>query len=458
MDPDTPLHTRRFMTKKGEQHPLSGGPQKGAAQIPPDTAIEVEVSYAVRRGTIRQLAQFRKINLFAFVDETGNTGSNIFDEVQPDFFTGALITKSNFDVLHRNTLCAICRRHGIESLHASALGFGPIERIAPDLLRLLKKVDARFFLSRVEKRYLAAVKLYDTFFDSGENPAANWNAYNVKVLRMILCFKVATILTEEILREFWTMLMARNEQQARAKIPEICDAILRNVHRLPDQRSREIVTEALMWSRDHPEALDIFIARRQAKNGHMPNMVAFVNLLDGLESFSKRWKRPLRKIVHDRQSQFEGSLEEWHRMFSNASEEPVNRPGETVVLRMVPGSTFEVSCSDDSAGIQVADLFLWVFRQFFTGKVLPGGSLAILSYAFRKGYQNDFSFRGVGDQIERQVQEIMERDVSPDEIEAGQRLLEKQEQLRQHLIAKYEEDNLMPYERGPTKLVAPDDE
>ena len=53
--------------------------------------------------------------MFAFVDETGNTGSNIFDEAQPDFFTGALITKSNFDALHKKTLRAICRKHDIKS-------------------------------------------------------------------------------------------------------------------------------------------------------------------------------------------------------------------------------------------------------------------------------------------------------------------------------------------------------
>ncbi len=39
-----------------------------------------------------------KLPIYAYVDETGNTGHNLFDEVQPDFFTGALITKGDFDV------------------------------------------------------------------------------------------------------------------------------------------------------------------------------------------------------------------------------------------------------------------------------------------------------------------------------------------------------------------------
>ena len=391
--------------------------------------------------------------MYAFVDETGNTGSNIFDEAQPDFFTGALVTKANFDVLHEKTIRAICRRNGFDSLHSSALGFGPIEQAAPDILRLLKKGDARFFISRVEKRYLLATKVFDTFFDSGENPGASWVAYNIRPLKLILCFKVATLLTNEIAREFWSMLMARNEKQARAKIPGICNSILERVPLLKDQRSREVVTETLAWSREHPEALDIFIARRQAKNGHMPNMVAFANLLDGLEGFSKRWKRPLKKIVHDRQSQFEGTLAEWHLMFSTASDEPIHRPGETVVLQKVVGSTFELSSSDSSPGIQVADLVLWLFRQFLAGKDIPPGSAGILEYAFKKGYQSDFSFRGVGDQVEKKYAEIMAADIPPEAMEAGQRILAENEKRKQELIALYEEDGLMPFERSHRRVI-----
>jgi hypothetical protein len=390
------------------------------------------------------------------VDETGNTGKNIFDLDQPDFFTGALITKTNFDVLHGKRLQSIAMRAGVPALHASVVGMRPIENAAGDILRLLKKIDARFFVSRVEKRYLLATKVYDTFFDSGENPAASWSAYNIKPLKMILCFKVATLITEQIARDFWEMLMARNEKTARQKIPSICEDLLAQVPALADARSREVVTETLTWSRDHPEALDIFIAGRQAKNGHMPNMVAFANLLDGLEGSSKRWRRPLKKIVHDRQSQFEGSLAEWHKMFSNASGEPIQRPGETIVFQKVAGSTFEVSASDDSAGIQIADLILWLFRQHLAGKRLPPACSQLLNYVFKKGYHSDFSFDGVGQQVEEQYRQIMAAELTPEIEQQAQRMIADNEQHRKCMIAAYEEDGLMPYQRPAVKTVGDD--
>ena len=390
--------------------------------------------------------------MFAYVDESGNTGKNIFDAEQPDFFTGALITKTNFDVLHSKRIQRIALRAGVPALHAAEVGMGPIEYAADDIFRLLKKIDARFCISRVEKRYLLATKLYDVFFDSGENPAASWSDYNIKPLRLLMCLRVATLITDEIAHDFWDMLLARNERRAREKILGICEDLLAQVPILPDRRSREIVSETLAWSRNHPEALDIFIAGRQAKNGHMPNMVAFDNLLSGLENYSKRWKHPLRKIVHDQQSQFESSLAEWHAMFSNASDEPIQRPGETIVIQKTAGSTFEVSTSDNSAGIQIADLILWLFRQRFYGKHLSEKSSRLLSYVFKKCYYSDFSFDAVGQQVEEELRQIMATKLSPEMERKAKEVMAKNEQHRQLMIAAYEEDGLMPYQRQPMKI------
>jgi hypothetical protein len=40
-----------------------------------------------------------KIPIFVYVDESGNTGKNIFDPAQPDFFTAALVSKGDFDAV-----------------------------------------------------------------------------------------------------------------------------------------------------------------------------------------------------------------------------------------------------------------------------------------------------------------------------------------------------------------------
>lgn len=386
--------------------------------------------------------------MYVFIDEAGNTGGNLFDFAQPDFLTGALITKIDFDVRRSEAVRSLCRQQGISSIHGSVIGTDAVENVAEPLLRILKDVDARFFISRVEKTYLLGTKVFDTFFDSGENAAVPQTAYNVKPLRLLLCLKVAALIDEALARSFWTMLMARSEEAAQEMVPGICNAFLERVGHLPDLRSRELVSDAFTWARDHPEAFEFTLVRRQAKQGHMPNLVAFANLLRGLEEYSRRWKRPVRRITHDRQSQFERMLHEYHRLYEEAKGMPINWFGGSMELRMVPRSEFRVSSSEESAGIQVADLLLWLFGQMVKGNPLPKASVRFLSYGLKRAYINDFSFDGVSRQLVTELEAIADHDLTPEELARGRMLVEEGERHRRLLMEQYEIDGQTPYQRG----------
>lgn len=241
--------------------------------------------------------------------------------------------------------------------------------------------------------------------------------------------------------------MEKSEARARAMIPEICQAVIDRVHYLPDARSQQVISEALAWSRDHPEGLDFYQAGRQAKKGHMPNVVSFTNLLEGLETLSSKWKRPVRLIRHDRQSQFEATLAEWHQLISNALPDPIHLPGETRVLRKVHNSDFEVSASDQSPGIQVADLILWLFKQFLSKKNMSYHSAKQLNFAMSRGMQTDFSFKGVEQAMVEQFGPMMKSNISDEQLAKARELQAHYETIRLDNIAAYDRDGLMPFER-----------
>ena len=81
------------------------------------------------------------------------------------------------------------------------------------------------------------------------------------------------------------MLLERNELKSEGGTPRRCQLLIDRVGELPDQRSQDIVRDGLAWARDNPETIHIHLDSRQARNGHMPNMVAFANLLDGLQGY-----------------------------------------------------------------------------------------------------------------------------------------------------------------------------
>jgi hypothetical protein len=179
--------------------------------------------------------------MFTYIDETGNTGGNLFDPEQPWFATIALMTKANFDVLEHSSMTSLHMALGGSDIHANSLGGQRIEWIALPLLARLKRRDGRFLISRVEKHYLAATKIVDTVFDSYENRAVPWHVYNLRPLKLILLFKLTKfVLSEQMMRMFWDSLMEKNHHRASERFVEACKAILSRVSLLPDQRSREI--------------------------------------------------------------------------------------------------------------------------------------------------------------------------------------------------------------------------
>lgn len=388
-----------------------------------------------------------KIPIYAYIDETGNTGHNLFDEVQPDFFTAALVTKGDFDIAYLAAVKTLASKFGAEALHGKELGINRLETVAADLLRLLSSSKAYFFVSRVEKRYLLATKIFDSLFDSGENAGVAWHHYNVRPLRIMLAFKLARIVDEGTARLFWKCILEPKEKVAYEMLPGVCEALQANIGQLPDERSRQVLGEGLEWARTHPESIQIHVDQKIAKQGHFPNMVAFANLLDGLENYSKMWKKRVARITHDQQSEFEKTLATWHEMFSTASAEEVRWAGETYVFQKVVGSQFEVKEDSISPGIQIADVVLWLYSQLRKGKTLPSGCQGILNYVFSHGWESDFSFVGVEKVLLERYGDIIFGPLPIEKENAARALLEQMEKARLASMARYEEDGLPPFLR-----------
>ncbi len=152
--------------------------------------------------------------MYAYVDEAGNTGKNLFDKAQPTFVTAALISREDFDISWPASVRRLADTVGLSVLHANKLDLEKTEQIASDILDIFRRMDASFFVSRVDKMFLATTKAFDTIFDSGENLAVPWQSYNVRPLRLLLMFKFCQALDEDLVKRFWACLMKTNEAKA----------------------------------------------------------------------------------------------------------------------------------------------------------------------------------------------------------------------------------------------------
>lgn len=387
--------------------------------------------------------------LFAYADESGNTGKNIFDVSQPDFFTAALVSKGDFDRQWGSRVMAVAESVGAKAIHANELGLGRLNGVADELLNIVVDADAHFFVSRVEKRYLLATKMFDVLFDSGENAAVAWHNYNFRPLKIILAFKLASIIDEEVAREFWDFILTLRRADATKKLPGICKKLKTKLVGIPDARSREVLGQGLDWVIDHPECIHVVeMEQKAAKQGHFPNLVAFMNLLRGLDSHAKARRKKIARIVHDEQSEFGKMLEYWHGLHANASPEPITWVDETWSAQLNPGSEFVIQKDEQSPGIQMADTALWLYGQWLKGKDLPPACARLLSFVLQRGFHSDFSFDGVHQAVMEQWGEVLFGPIEPEKLEAGRKMVADSERARLASMARYEADGVAPFARG----------
>ena len=378
--------------------------------------------------------------MYAYIDETGNTGSNLFDPAQPVFITAALITKTNFDLIYKRSVAALSGKLGASSLHANHLGPDKLEEIADNLLRLLKKADARFMISRIVKMDLAAFKLFDSIFDSGENRAVSWMTYNIRPLRMSLVMKVAYLLDDQLLTSFWDALMMPDEARGKEVFLGVLHELLRRVHVLPDKRSREVISQALQWAIDNPQAIHLHINTKIHRYGHLPNIAAFPEVLKAVEILSQKWNRPVIEVFHDRQSQFGPTLKTWHEITSNTSVKTYKLIGdEEIMIQKVAGSRFTLTSSDENAGIQIIDVILWLFKQVHDGKPLPKNCARLINHALGKSMYYEISMDNLQNYLTDVFDKLESVPLTDNQVKNAYALLSKAEETRQAAMREYQQ-------------------
>lgn len=101
-----------------------------------------------------------------------------------------------------------------------------------------------------------------------------------------------------------------------------------------------------------------------------------------------------------------------------------------------------ISSAGKSAGIQVVDMILWLFKRVLEDKPLGPYSADLMRYVFRRGYQNDLSFESVGGWLEGFFADPYAKPFGPEEIAKAQEYQRFAEERRQHQIAEYAENKV----------------
>lgn len=368
-----------------------------------------------------------------YVDETGHTGRNLFDRTQPVLSYGVLSSPADLDKMAEPELAVLRKKLGVTRLHAAELGMHRLSDVVDTLLVLQKKHRIRFDIWQVVKRDHAIISFFDQVFDQGMNPAVPWTAYWTP-LRYPLLLNLAFLFDDELAEKAWRARLEAHDERSSTLFCEVCSVLLSRVDMLDDPRFNEIVTDALSWAMANFGELGYNCKTNKEKLQIMPNMVGFQSVLQGICS---RLGAPNKKadIIVDQQSQFNTTQRDLSVFYREIREQPfVLGPGLPVMdMKNMPEKPLVFQSGTQSAGLELVDIYLWVFKRFMEEKELTR-PLSRLVYTNMKTARTDsVSLESIGIRFKEFIENQPEP--TPEMMQKGREYLELDEARRlQHRV------------------------
>lgn len=369
--------------------------------------------------------------MFAYIDESGNTGKDNSNS-QKNFFYMATASRYNLDLDLDGIMNKLKKELNIEEIHASE---APelIESISPYILNILKLNSVDFCISIIEKSFLAYSKMYDTLFDNIENIGARAQFYQFRPLRLMLLSNLIKIIPEDIAQNFYiNCLLSNNEKQSIEVLIDTCNKVLPLLSRLQDKRAKEVSQDAFNWAKENAENLSLFSITKKDRWTHLPHVVCFYPVLSMLSIYAKKHKTRIQKIFHDEQNQFKRIFKEMHTLASDPrkiSKWNLHENG-SFDFKNIKESAFEMINSKQSYGIQISDICVYIYshgQYVLENKELNPNTYQLLEYINEHTEPFSFTTEGCFMEANYYYNKIMETPFTESELNQGRLLIAKWE-------------------------------
>jgi len=302
-------------------------------------------------------------NLFIYTDESGNSGSNFFDSQQPIFYTSTIISKLDLEsedfLEFHNTLLELVEDNEI---HMNQLSNEKRLKLVEYLVPFIVENNIEIFFTELEKVHMLKMAFVDYIFDSGLNPKMNNVTYNRRFERLPFALGFAIHLTNEHMMDFFRIIftepVATKNELFSKLLSEIKD-LMSSVER--DEELQVMITDSLQYAIENP---NIFIENNASNIKYiLPNVHSILYIMNYLNSFDSIGQ--IKKFWFDESKILKGTG--WMRergMEFHISIEPFSIISDISKKNNIDKSKYKHLNSKDSFGLQIADVFVWLFSRY----------------------------------------------------------------------------------------------
>lgn len=353
--------------------------------------------------------------MYFHVDESGNTGNNLFDPNQQQLSYGVLSSKINVDVLGKPFHKRMLKEIGQIELHANELGVRRLTKISDILCKLQVRMKFNFDYFYIKKTDFALICFFEAVFDQGLNEAVKWDTYWTP-LRYPMIYNLSTLFDETLLKESWRLCKHKRIQTQRDSIIKLLETLAdRVVKSALDDRSKELIRDALNYGVTYPLKLDFGAPDERMIS---PNTIGFQFVVSCMgkrlkkESQNRKRKKKAANITVDEQTQFNKAQIETHKMallvadgIKGAGKETQNQylshplfndlKKSDLQHTFTPRQEITVKRSKESIGLQIVDIYLWIINKYLKGATLSTELKEVASLFLPRSYTDGISVDGL---------------------------------------------------------------
>lgn len=383
--------------------------------------------------------------MYFHIDESGNTGNNLFDPNQPQLSYGVLSCKTNVDVLGKPYHTRMLKELGVTELHANELGVRKLTEISELLYRLQLKMKFDFDYFFIVKPDFALVCFFEAVFDQGLNEAVKWDAYWTP-LRYPMILNLSILFDEALLKESWRLCNHKRINTQEQSIIKLLSTLLdRLLKSALDDRSKELIGDALRYGIAHPLKLDFGVADEKMLS---PNTIGFQFVVSCMgrrlkrNSKRRKKKREAANITVDEQTQFNQAQIETHKValliakgMKGAEKELKNQylshpifhdlQQSDIQHTFTPRQEITIKRSNKSIGLQIVDIYLWITNKLIKGDALSSELKSVASLFLPKSYTDGISIEGLMERFHKLEQKLPpESSLSPEQKKLNYELID----------------------------------
>ena len=311
--------------------------------------------------------------LFIYTDESGNTGKNFFDKNQPFFSTATIISpydleNIDFKAFH-NKLLSLGNNKDVE-IHMNELNTKDKLILVKELVNFLLRNDIKLFFTEFDKLFMLTGIFINHIFDTLINKKMDSSLYNSLKSKKMLSFILHTFITEDNLKDYHKIFITNREldkERYTTLFKNIQYMLYTSNYEYTPELFKVLLTKnefnifkinilnALEYAMDNQE---ILFENKPTLKFYNPDIQSKTTILNYINSFDENIM--IEKIWFD---ELKAKGTKW--MTDSAKSHHSRVEDDSLDIRKVDKELDFIRVdSKESFGIQIADVFAWLFSKY----------------------------------------------------------------------------------------------